>query len=165
MSNKKSIAVAVTVVMLALLGTWGFLSTLSGQEAAKPTIIMGDPAKGEMTFSFLDKDGKPIDKLVLQNNVETEVILVNKGQIPHELRSDLFRLFQFDVEIEGVGEVETVGIRDMDLDAGKQVTFKVKPTLSSKVLDEKGGQVEFEVGCFLPGHYQAGMKGTIVVTK
>lgn len=163
--TKKLMASALGVGLLALLGAGAFLTTLSGQEAGHPTIIMGDPAKGEMTFSFLDKDGKPIDKLVLQNNVETEVILVNKGQITHELRSDLFRLFQFDVEIAGVGEIETVGIRDMDLDAGKQVTFKVKPTLSSKVLDEKGGQVEFELGCFLPGHYQAGMKGTIVVTK
>lgn len=163
--TKKFTAGALGVVLLALLGTGAFLSTLSGQEAAKPTIIMGDPAKGEFTFAFLDKDGKPIDKLALQNNVETEVILVNKGAIVHELRSDLFRLFQFDVEIAGIGEIETVGIRDMDLEPGKQVTFKVKPTLSGKVLDEKNGQVEFEVGCFIPGHYQQGMKGTIVVTK
>ncbi|OGF56548.1 MAG: hypothetical protein A2Z21_06215 [Candidatus Fraserbacteria bacterium RBG_16_55_9] len=163
--TKKFTAGALGVVLLALLGAGAFLTTMSGQEAGRPTILMGDPAKGELTFSFLDKDGKPVDKLVLQNNVENQVTLVNKGQIPHELRSDLFRLFQFDVEIAGVGEIETVGIRDMDLEPGKQVSFIVKPTLSSKVLDEKNGQVEFEVGCFIPGHYVGGMKGTIVVTK
>lgn len=163
--SKKSVVVAVGVVLLAVLGTGAFLINSSGQEAKHPTIVMGDPAKGEFTFAFLDQDGKPIDKLVLKNNVENEIVLVNKGKIPHELRSDVFRLFQFDIEIPGVGEIETVGIRDMDLDPGKQVTIKVKPALSGKVLDEKGGQVEFELGCFLPDHYKAGMKGTIVVVK
>ncbi len=157
--------VVVVVGMALLLGTGVVLFDLSGQQAKHPTIVMGDPAKGEFTFAFLDVDGKPMDKLILKNNVENEIVLINKGKLPHELRSDVFRLFPFDVEIEGVGEIETVGIRDMDLEPGKQVTFIVKPALSGKVLDEKGGQVEFELGCFLPGHYKAGMKGTIVVVK
>lgn len=161
--TKKFIGAAVGVVVFVLLGSGAFL--LSGQQPQLPTIVMGDPAKGEFTFTFVGTDGKSLDKLVLQNNVENKIILVNKGKIPHELRSDLFRLFQFDVEIEGVGEIETVGIRDMDLDPGKQVTLIVKPALSNKVLDEKGGKVEFELGCFIPGHYKNGMKGTIVVAK
>jgi uncharacterized cupredoxin-like copper-binding protein len=155
----------VVVGMALLLGTGVVLFDLSGQQAKHPTIVMGDPAKGEFTFTFLDADGKPMDKLILKNNVENEIVLINKGKLSHELRSDVFRLFPFDVEIEGIGEIETVGIRDMDLEPGKQVTFIVKPALSGKVLDEKGGQVEFELGCFLPGHYKAGMKGTIVVVK
>nr|BAL59411.1 hypothetical protein HGMM_OP4C047 [Candidatus Acetothermum autotrophicum] len=161
--SKKFVVAAVGIALL--LGTGAVLFDLVGQQAKHPTIVMGDPAKGEFTFTFLDENGNAIDKLVLKNNVENEIVVVNKGKIPHELRSDLFRLFQFDIEIEGVGEIETVGIRDMDLDPGKQVTIKVKPALSSKVLDEKGGQVEFELGCFLPQHYKAGMKGTIVVVK
>jgi hypothetical protein len=168
--TKKLIVVAFGVALLALVGSGAFLINLAGQETKHPTIIMGDPSgkqdpATEFTFNFFDADGKPVDRLVLQNKAENEIILINKGKIVHELRSDLFRMFQFDVEIEGIGEIETVGIRDMDLDPGKQVTLKVTPNLSGKVLDEKGGQVEFELGCFLPGHYKNNMKGTIVVTK
>lgn len=41
------------------------------------------------------------------------------------------------------------------------VEFKV--AVDGHLLEEKDGKVEFEFGCFITGHYKAGMKGTFVV--
>ena len=147
----------VAVFLAFMLGSTWQPTTVTAQEDIAFELLMGDPATGEFSFSP--------DVITLKNKVTTTFRLKNVGQLPHELRSDLFRTFPFDIVIEGIGEIETVGIRDMDLEPGKEVLIKITPNISGKVLTAGGGQFEWLLGCFIEGHFEAGMKGKIIVTQ
>lgn len=111
------------------------------------------------TFFF-----KP-DPIVLKAGERVTLKLVNKSTVEHEFMAgqapstdgkgyaeDLFK----DVETEVVGakvEREHAGF-EVVVAAGKtgQLRFTVPAAKGT-----------YEVGCFLPGHYQAGMKGELVI--
>lgn len=156
--KKFAVSGLMVAVFLAFMlwPTWQ-PTMVTAQEDIAFELLMGDPATGEYSFSP--------DVITLKNKVTTTFRLKNVGAIAHELRSDLFRMFPFDVEIEGVGEVETVGIRDMDLDPGQEVLIKFTPNVSGSVLAAGGGQFEWLLGCFIKDHFEAGMKGKIIVTE
>jgi uncharacterized cupredoxin-like copper-binding protein len=117
-------------------------------------LLMGDPSKGEMTFSP--------DTITVRNGETVKFVIKNTGAVLHEIRSDLFRFTQADLEVEGV-EIETMGLREIEVPPGKEVEVQMTIRVSQAVLSELDGQVSYEFGCFVPGHYRAGMKGTLVV--
>lgn len=78
---------------------------------------------------------------------------------PHGYKTSLFDGVPVDVFVYPEGkkiEVETEeGIKEVELESGADAWLRVKFPEQSKG--------EWEFACFLPGHYQAGMKAAVIV--
>ncbi|MDR5694428.1 MAG: cupredoxin domain-containing protein [Armatimonadota bacterium] len=131
----------------------------------------GAPKKQEVTIQLTEFAFKP-NKITLTKGVPAELKLSNKGSVTHEFMvyappksgmsmedvekwaEDQSYFKDLEVTVEGAGiEVVGKGIFEVEIEAGKSAEIKFTPT--------KAGT--FEIGCHLPGHYEAGMKGTLVV--
>ena len=105
------------------------------------------------------------DPIVLKAGDRVTLKLDNKSAIEHEFMAgrtsvasggyaeDLFK----DVKVEVVGD-KTVG--DHGASFGVLVAAGKTAQLRFTVPVAQG---TYEIGCFLPGHYQAGMKGKLVI--
>lgn len=143
----------VAVALLALISP--VVPARADGDEQEITIVMGDPAKGEFTFTP--------DTVMLKNGVETKLIIKNAGQVKHELMSVLLSSAWAKVLIEVNGVETEIAFTELELEPGQQAKIMVIPQVPDHVLDEKGGKAEFEFGCFIKDHYKAGMKGTFVV--
>ncbi|MDQ7850664.1 MAG: plastocyanin/azurin family copper-binding protein [Armatimonadota bacterium] len=114
-------------------------------------------------------------QVTLQAGVETEIVLVNRGKLKHEFMvyappkpgtsrdalhewaedNNYFKALE--VKVEGSGlEVEAKELIEIELAPGRSAEVKFTP--------KKTGT--FEMACLVKDpvdHYQAGMKGTLVV--
>lgn len=123
---------------------------------------------GELFFRVEGgEDNAPIE---LHADEEYEIVFRNIGTAPHEVmigrevddddgrphgyETDL--LDTEEVMYLGDGwEIEASGLREVELEPGAEVRLRVT------VPREKAG--EWEIGCFLPGHYEGGMKAPLFV--
>lgn len=131
----------------------------------------GAPKAQEITIQLTEFAFKP-NKITLTKGVPVELKLSNTGRVTHEFMvyahpksgmsmEDLekwaeARSYFKDLEltVEGGGiKVVGEGIFEVEIEAGKTAEIRFTP--------KKPGT--FELGCHLPGHYEAGMKGTLVV--
>jgi uncharacterized cupredoxin-like copper-binding protein len=136
--------------------------------AVEVTVLMG-----EMFFQ-VEGQGKN-EPIVLKAGETYELVFKNVGSVVHEAKFGkelkandegqpagyLENLFEgVEVKIEGdmAGgefEIEAESLDEIDLSPGD--ILRVIVTLP----EEEVG--EWEIGCFVPGHYQAGMKAPIIV--
>ncbi len=73
---------------------------------------------------------------------------------PHGYETNLFE--GVETKFEGHGwEVEATGMKEIELEPGEEVELVF--TLPA------GKTGEWEIGCFVPGHYEAGMKLPVIV--
>lgn len=151
---KRWMVVALLALPLFVTISVGIPASADGDEQ-EITIVMGDPAKGEFTFTP--------DTVNLKNGAETKLIIKNAGQVKHELMSVFLSSAWAKVLMEINGVETEVAFEELELEPGEQAEILVIPQVPDHVLDEKGGKVEFEFGCFIKDHYKAGMKGTFVV--
>lgn len=153
--GKRVLVTAVTLALLALPGVAG------GAAKQKVTIAMGEEG-GRMYF-------RP-DRVTLSAGVKAEITLVNRGAQPHEWMvypmptapgkpdhewtedNSYFKGVEVTAEGEGL-EVVTRDLLELELKPGKRAEVTFTPT--------KRGT--FQMGCLLPGHWEAGMKGTLIV--
>lgn len=145
-----------TVALVLIFSLFGFAA---GAAKQKVTITMTD-------FKFTPAT------ITLQAGVETEIILVNKGKVEHEfmvytppkakvadwdewvMPNTYFKdMGEVEGEFEGIGAVAGTSIFEVEVKPGKTVELKFTPT-------RKG---TFEIGCHVEGHYEAGMKGVLIV--
>lgn len=88
-----------------------------------------------------------------------KLVLTNKGTMPHEIVSPLFKASK-DVQVRSQGiKVEGDDLGEVEFAQGKAITIELTPT--------KAGRFEFWCGETAGGklHRDLGMKGAIVVTK
>lgn len=149
------LAAAVSLVVLALAGA------ARGAVEQKVTIAMGEEG-GRMYY-------RP-DRVTLSAGVKAEILLVNRGAKTHEWmvyptltapgkpehewteENSYFKGVEVKAEGEGI-EVVSKDLLEIELKPGKRVEVSFTPV-------KKG---TFQMGCLLPGHWEAGMKGTLVV--
>jgi uncharacterized cupredoxin-like copper-binding protein len=114
------------------------------------------------------------DTVTLKAGQEVTIELVNQGSVEHEFMvgRDVHRE---DSRPEGYMHDFFQGLNvRYTLDKAE---FEQKPEHGTGVEVEPGGRAtltftvpsdrvgEWEMGCFVPGHYEAGMKGRLVVTR
>jgi uncharacterized cupredoxin-like copper-binding protein len=88
-----------------------------------------------------------------------KLVLTNKGTVPHEFVSPLFKASK-DLEIQSQGiKVEGDEIGEVEFARGKVVTVELTPTSAGRFQFWCGEKVGNKL------HRDLGMKGTIVVTK
>ncbi|MBI2322268.1 MAG: cupredoxin domain-containing protein [Chloroflexi bacterium] len=97
---------------------------------------------------------------------------VNEGKIPHEfvagrkaeLREGTVERYKTDL-FAGLPVAHTVDKGKVEKAAGGPMALEIKSggraTLAFTLPADRAGT--WEVGCFLPGHYDAGMKGSLVI--
>lgn len=141
------------------------------QEANEIRVLMGE--------MFFQVDGQDKNTpLRLKSGARYELVFENAGQMKHEVllgrdvieddgrprnyREHLLAAVPVDVEIkttvageEREIEIETNGIIELELDPGVRIAVNFK--LPSQT---KG---EWELGCFIAGHYEAGMRLPLLV--
>lgn len=156
---------------LLLLPLTAALAHDHDQNAKEIRVLMG-----EMYFQIEGQDkGAPLH---LKAGERYELIFENDGQMKHEVllgrdvierdgrprnyREHLLSAVPVDVEIETIIdgkqreiEVEANGITEVELDAG------TRAAISFKLPAEAKGQ--WELGCFIAGHYEAGMRLDLMV--
>jgi uncharacterized cupredoxin-like copper-binding protein len=147
------------VVMLLVLSVFvtvqpGVPARADG-DAQEITLLMGDSTKGEFTFNP--------DTVMLKNGKEIKLIVKNVGKVEHELMSVFLSSHWVKVLVEVNGVEMEIAFHELELEPGQQAKIKLIPQVPGHVLEESGGQVEFELGCFIKDHYKAGMKGKFVV--
>jgi uncharacterized cupredoxin-like copper-binding protein len=111
-------------------------------------------------------------KIALQAGVPAEIRLINEGTLKHEftayvtprgkvsdwdeyvMANTYFKdLGEVGAEFEGIGAVAGTRVFEVEVQPGKEAELKFTPT-------RKG---TFEMACHVEGHYEAGMKGLVVV--
>lgn len=158
------------LLMLFVTATWAD-SDGHDDDATKVRIVMG-----EMYFQ-VDGEAKGIP-LRLQAGKRYELEFQNSGQMKHEVlfgrdvvvrdgrprdyREHLLSSTEVDIEVETMVngqkrdvEIEAAGIKEVELEPG------TKLTLSFTLPAEAKGK--WELGCFIAGHYEAGMRLDLLV--
>ena len=146
------IASALGVFVLAVTGTVLLFTTHGGAGAARrtPSDVLGP---GPVTVT-LDIDHSKFEPTLVRVRPHTEVrfVVVNRDPIGHEL-------IVGDAEVhtrhEGGHEAEHPPRRG-------EVSVKPGERASTKYFFHEPGEVLY--ACHLPGHFEYGMKGTVVVT-
>jgi uncharacterized cupredoxin-like copper-binding protein len=148
-----------TVAALVIFITYG--GATGAAKGQKVAIVMTD-------FKFTPAT------ITLQAGVPAEVTLVNRGAVMHEFSvyrtppagkkitewddwvvpNTYFQgIGEVKSEIEGFGTTNGTALFEFEVPKGRSVVIKFIPT-------RKG---TFEMGCHQEGHYEAGMKGVLVV--
>ncbi len=128
-------------------------------QAQKVTVLMSE-------FKFAPKT------VTLRAGVPVEITLVNKGSVEHEfmvytvpkaapgdwdeyvMANTFFKsMGEVEVEFEERGAVASTSMFEVELEKGRSAVIHFTPS-------RKG---TFEIGCHVEGHYEGGMKGTLVV--
>jgi uncharacterized cupredoxin-like copper-binding protein len=121
----------------------------------------GDPKKPARVVEVImrEGDGKMLfvpDRIVVKRGEQIRFALKNEGELDHE--------FMLDSEAHNQKHAEAMQKHpEMEHDDpnGKQLKSKTSTELLWRFT--KAGTFEF--ACLHPGHYDAGMKGTVVVTN
>lgn len=167
---KGSLTIAAILAALVLVAAG--CGTAQGPEAA---------GQGPIEITLTDFSFQP-EAIRLKAGQEVTLVLTNEGQIEHEFMAGREREemggyghdFFEGIEIQASGEeyaLETVG----EAEAGHGEAGHGEGHMGTEVELEPGGRAvltftvpadktgEWEVGCFLPGHYEAGMKARLII--
>jgi len=157
----------VFVVLVAVMAVLAFAGCKRG----------GGQASTKVTVTMVDFGFQP-NPIRLKAGVPVEVTLVNKGANEHEVligrnvKKEDGKPAGFEVDLFDHGKipVEIVSGKDYKKPDAKAIQeegwhVEIEPggqvTLRFTIPPEKAG--EWEIACFLPGHYEAGMHGKVIV--
>ena len=119
----------------------------------------GDPKKPFRTIEITMTDGPGTmtytpSKIDVRKGEQIKFVLKNTGYLPHEFLIDSF-------ENNAKHKIEMQKNPEMEHDDpnGK----RLEPKQSAEILWRFTKAGTFEFACLIPGHYETGMKGTIVV--
>lgn len=147
-------------------------STSSPPESdpGRPTQMPGVPSAdvGRLIDITMDNFAFTPATITLRAGERVTLRFVNRSAIPHEFMAGRdvnpdgmgYRIDFFD----GVDPVATGGMSGMEEEMGGGYELELQGgeigEITFTVPDRPG---TYEFGCFIPGHYQAGMRGTLVV--
>ena len=154
---------ALMIALLIGVSSTVFAQEEPQEEAARAEAVKLEILMGEMFFQLEGQE--PNATITLAAGITYAITLRNIGVVKHEavFGHDLvktegipidFSTYLFgDVEVMITGddwEVEALGTREIELVAGHEAELLVT------IPEDASG--EWEIACFIPGHYQAGMR-------
>ncbi|NNM73894.1 cupredoxin domain-containing protein [Enterovirga aerilata] len=145
-----------STVVLAGPGGAGHSHGAGGETAyGKP----GDPKKPAriVPVSMRETDGKMLffpDKLEVRRGEQVRFKLQNGGELAHE-----FVIATVDENRKHAEEMK----KNPDMEHDDPNAKRLDPKKSGEIIWQFTKAGEFEFACLIPGHLEAGMKGTIVV--
>jgi uncharacterized cupredoxin-like copper-binding protein len=151
------------VAAIAFLGTdGGYAHDAHGAHSVNRTFSAGEPGNPKQSSRVIEitmheRDGKmqfAPDRVEVRRNEQVRFVLKNDGALEHE--------FMLATVKENAAHGEMMAkMPDMRHEEpnGKRLDAKGK----SEILWRFTKRGEFEFACLIPGHYQAGMVGKVVV--
>lgn len=144
MARNKHIVVGLVMIALTVAFSVPFQAQRDEPQAQEIHIYVLD-------FSFRPHDGNPGDPIRIEAGKPYLITFENEGGIDHEIRFGRNPTANFDGYQENLFD----GMLALHLRPGEFATLLIQ------VPSEKKGT--WEIGCFLPGHYQAGQKEPLIV--
>lgn len=136
--------IAVGLALIALIVVFAVPFRAQNDQAQGITIYVLD-------FSFRPHDGHPGDPITIEAGKPYLITFENEGGIDHEIRFGRNPT----ANLDGYQENLFDGMLALHLRPGEFATLLIQ------VPAEKKGT--WEIGCFLPGHYQAGQKEPFII--
>lgn len=126
---------------------------------ASQTGVPGDPKKVTRTVTIMahEGDGKMSfepAQLRIKRGETVRFIVHNHGELEHELVIDTF---------EGNAKHKIEMQKNPDMEHDDPNAVRVKPKADGTIVWRFTRRGKFEYACLIPGHYEAGMKGVIIV--
>jgi uncharacterized cupredoxin-like copper-binding protein len=154
-----SLAIA-TVYGLAIVQVGDFVPRASAHsEHAFAAGEPGDPKKPFRVVEVLMTDGpgtmayKP-DRIEVRKGEQIKLMLKNAGMVDHEFLIDSFaNNAKHKIEME----------KNPEMEHDEPNGARLKPNATGEILWRFTKAGTFEFACLIPGHYETGMKGTIIV--
>ena len=136
-------------------GAPGHSHDKEGFSAGQP----GDPKKPAQTMLIVmrEGDGKMMfipDRVEVRKGDQVRFILRNNGQLDHE-----FVLATTEENLQHAEEMK----KNPEMEHDDPNARRVAPRKTSEIVWRFTKAGQFEFGCLIPGHREAGMTGTIVV--
>jgi uncharacterized cupredoxin-like copper-binding protein len=119
----------------------------------------GDPKKPFRVVEIMMTDGpgtmayKP-DKIEVRKGEQIKLTIKNAGMVDHE-----FLIDSFANNAKHKKEME----KNPEMEHDEPNGARLKPNTTAEILWRFTKAGTFEFACLIPGHYETGMKGTIVV--
>lgn len=119
----------------------------------------GDPKKSARVVQVVmrEADGKMLfvpDRLEVKRGEQVKFVLRNNGELEHE--------FVLATTAENLKHAEDMK-KNPDMEHDDPNAKRVNPKKSGEFVWKFTKTGEFEYGCLIPGHREAGMVGTVVV--
>jgi len=156
----KSIIAAASTVLLASIASFGFASGNHAGGHAKSEAI-GKPgkaanAKRTITVEMLDSMRFKPQSITVKQGETIRFIVKNSGKVKHEM------VLGTEKELKEHYEVMK---KNPEMEHADENQKTVQPGKSGEIIWQftKEGKVNF--ACLQPGHYDAGMKGAVLVSK
>lgn len=159
MTNRNPFFALFSIVLLAMT------ASAFAQDAERIEVVI------ELhEYNFTVAGGEANAPIVFQAGQPYSVVFTNEGMMEHEVLigrtvlvedgvPDGYETNLLDaIEVDVVGddwEVGTSGFVEVELEPGESVTIHF--TLPAELIGT------WEIGCFIPGHYQAGMLAPVIV--
>lgn len=158
-------AILGTFVSLGSYGVWQWLEQnpqYLGAHAHGPQADEGSPValtalKVDRTVNIRMDDTFRFtpNQLSVKEGETLRLVVTNAGKSPHEL------VLGSQVEIRNHAEIMKTAISHDDHSSGASITLAPGATGDLVIKFSQAGA--FEMACLIPGHYEAGMKGTVKV--
>lgn len=120
---------------------------------------LGDAEQPFRTLEIVMTDGPGTmaytpDKIEVKKGEQVKFVLKNTGQVDHEFLLDSFKSnAKHKLEME----------KNADMEHEEPNGARLKPNSSKEILWRFTKAGTFEFACLLPGHYETGMKGIVLV--
>jgi uncharacterized cupredoxin-like copper-binding protein len=150
---------SATVMLVALALAGGLPTTLDAHEGTFSAGKPGHPKRPykTVTVSMHEGDGKMYyvpERLEVKRGAQVKFIIKNEGLLAHE-----FILADTPANLKHAELMQKYPDMEHDDPNGKTV----QPNKTAEILWHFNKRGEFEYGCLIPGHREAGMTGRIIV--
>ena len=158
----KTIPTAITVTSLMAIMLAGPVPSYADPGHGHASFSAGEPGNPKkparvVNVSMREGDGKMMfvpDRLEIKRGEQVRFSIINGGELDHE-----FVLATTEENVKHYEEMKKNPEMEHDDPNAKRVAAKKKTEVLWRFT--KAGQ--FEYGCLIPGHREAGMTGTIIV--
>ncbi len=141
---------------------------------APPFATAGAPQAQKVAITGTEFRFTP-NRITLRRGVRTQLTVRNAGKIPHEfmlytppmagmqMRENMEAYAQENTYFQGIGPVAVTFTGRGSVEMMTLIRVELKPGQSAVIEFTPRKAGTFEVGCHIQGHYEAEMKGSLVV--
>ena len=143
------------------LGVFGTAALAEGSHGSKHAMDIGQPGHNQMNRSltvkmFETENGMAFtpEALSIKKGQTVKIHLINNGEFEHE--------FVMDTKA-GIQKHKVLMEDSPDMQHEDSNSLRLKPNEKGEILWTFSNAGTFEFACLIPGHYEAGMHGEILV--
>lgn len=155
-------AMLVAVPALAAGNHAGGHDNSDGHHATMTVGVPGDASKVSRSINVVMKETDSGDMLFepaqvkVRNGETIRFVIQNQGELEHEFVLD---------DHAGVMEHKAAMEKFPEMEHDDPNSLRLEPGNGGEVIWQFTNSGDFEFACLIPGHYDAGMKGTLKVSK